>query len=249
MEHIISEKEIKKHLDDGALPVYVFDCIDSTNRFAKTLTEDFALVVADCQMNGRGRLNRSFHSPKGTGIYMSLKVRINDLYSNVPFLTTLCAVCVHKAIKRLFGFDCGIKWVNDIYIGNKKVSGILCEACDDSHAVIGIGINFYPSVLPEELKGVATHLTEHGSTVTREQLSALICNNILKAVKALPDTASMEYYKKHSIVIGKKVLCIQGDNSFSAIATDIDPFGALVVETADGLRKLSTGEITLRFTD
>ena len=249
MKDFISKEEITKHLHTDSIPVYVFDETDSTNRFAKVLTDDIALVVANSQSSGRGRLNRQFYSPKGSGVYFSLKVNVPDLYSNVPFITTLAAVSVHKAIKKLYNITCGIKWVNDIYIGSKKVAGILCECCDESHAVIGIGINCYPAPMPEELKMVATHLTDYPSLITRNELICEIVNNIFKALSHLPDASFMEYYKEHSIVIGKKVLCIQGDNSFSAIATDIDPLGGLIVKTDDGFKTLSTGEITIRFTD
>lgn len=245
---ILSKEEIKKHLQ-FTLPIFVFDEIDSTNSFAKNLTEDFSLVVADSQIRGRGRLNRSFFSPKGLGIYLSLKVKVSDLYQNVPFITTLAATCVHKAVKKLFNIDCGIKWVNDIYIGNKKLSGILCEIADASHAVIGIGINFYPSSLPDDLKPIATHLTTYPSTVTRNELIGEIVNNLLASISELPKASFMEYYKAHSCVIGKKVLCIQGNCSFTATAVDITPFGGLVVKTAEGLKTLSSGEVSLRFTD
>lgn len=249
MKDVISKEEITKHLHTDNIPVYVFDEIDSTNRFAKTLTEDCALVVANSQTQGRGRLGRSFYSPKGSGIYMSLKMPVEDLYNQIPFITTLCAVAVHRAIKKLFDADCGIKWVNDICIGNKKVSGILCEVCDCAHAVIGIGVNFYPSSLPEDIQHIATHLTDYPSPVTRCNLIGAICNNVSTLIKNLPDTSFMDYYKAHSCVIGKNVLCIQGDNSFSAIATDIDSSGGLIVQTADGIKTLSTGEITLRVKD
>ncbi|MBQ3110785.1 MAG: biotin--[Clostridia bacterium] len=249
MKDIISKEKILKQLCTDNIPVYVFDELDSTNRFAKALTDDIALVVANSQSSGRGRLNRSFYSPKDAGIYMSLKIKVSDLYQNVPFITTLCAVAVHKAIDKLYNIDCGIKWVNDIYIGNKKVSGILCEVCDDYHVVIGIGINFYPSSLPEDIRDIATHLTDYPSTVTRCELIAAIFENIYALIQSLPDTSFMDYYKSHSCVLGKKVLCIQGDSSFFAVATDIDSSGGLIVKTPDGLKTLSTGEVTLRITD
>ena len=249
MKDVISKEKILKQLCTDNIPIYVFDELDSTNRFAKSLTDDIALVVANSQSSGRGRLNRSFYSPKDSGIYMSLKMPVDDLYNNIPFVTTICAVAVHQAIKALFNIDCGIKWVNDIYIGNKKVSGILCEVCDCTHTVIGIGINFYPSSLPEDITHIATHLTTYPSSVTRCDLIGAICNNIYTLIKKLPNTDFMDYYKSHSCVIGKNVLCIQGDNSFSAVATDIDSFGGLIVKTPDGFKTLSTGEITLRVKD
>lgn len=248
MADLISQKGIENHLF-SSLPVYVFESLDSTNRFAKTLTEDFALVVADCQTNGRGRLNRSFFSPKGTGIYFSLKVKIPHLYENVPFITTAAAVAVHRAITAVSNVKSGIKWVNDIYIGNKKLSGILCEAVDDCHVVIGIGINYTPSSLPDDLTDIVTFLYNKEPLVTRNEIIALIVDNLLDITSDLSDTSFMEYYKTHSIVIGKKVLCIQGENSFEATVLDIDNQGGLLVKTASGIKTLSSGEITLRLTN
>lgn len=249
MTDYISEKEISSRLRLNNVPVYVFGSVDSTNNFAKSLSEDVALVVSESQSSGRGRLGRTFFSPVGAGIYMSVKLPIGNLYSNVPFITTLSAVAVHKAVKKLLNIDTSIKWVNDLYLDGKKVCGILCEVCDDSHAVIGIGINYYPSSLPPELNTVATHLTDSASNVSRNTVTAEIFNNITNLAFSLPDTSFMSYYKQHSCVIGKKVKCIQGDVSFTATAIDIDSFGALVVSTGDGTLRLSTGEISVRFTD
>ncbi len=244
----LNSAEIKKYVAKIPLPIYVFDKIDSTNNFAKTLSDDFALVVADSQTGGRGRLGREFFSPRGTGVYMSCKVNIPSLYENVPFITTLAAVAVHKAIAKLYNIDCSIKWVNDIYIGNKKVSGILCEACDERCAVIGIGINFSEAPLPENLKSIATHLPQNPS-VTRAMLIGEVTNNLCTLISHLPDTSFMDYYKSHSCVIGKNVLCTRGNESFSGLCTGISPQGALIVKTECGTLTLSSGEITLRFTD
>ncbi len=249
MTDIISAEGIKKLLKNTNLPVFVFDELDSTNRFAKALTESCALVVADRQSAGKGRMGRTFFSPKGAGVYLSLKINVPDLYKNVPFITTLASVAVHKSIKELYNIDCDIKWVNDIYLNNKKVAGILCEAPDDTHAIIGIGINVYPSSLPEALKGIATYLAKSFTSVTRNELIASIADNILSLSASLPDTSFMDYYKAHSIVIGKNILCIQQDTTFTATAIDINQNGGLVVKTTDGIRTLSTGEISVRFTD
>ncbi|MGM9552594.1 MAG: biotin--[acetyl-CoA-carboxylase] ligase [Clostridia bacterium] len=244
---VISEKEILKHLKNSHVPIYVFDEIDSTNRFAKELDLDFALVVSDSQYSGRGRLGRKFYSPKGTGIYMTLRVKVSDLYNLVPFITTISATGVHKAIKTICHKDLCIKWVNDIYANGKKVSGILCEIADDSHAVIGIGINFLSSPMPEELSCIAASLFEHDAPITRCELIAKVTDNILTLLSHLPDTSFMEYYKANSIVLGKDVLCIQGNSTFEAHVLDIDPKGGLVVKTKDKVVTLSSGEITVRF--
>lgn len=248
MKDVISQKAITEHMKN-ALPVYAFDSIDSTNQFARTLSEDCALVVADTQHSGRGRMGRRFFSPKGTGVYLSLKINVPDLYKNVPFISTLASVAVHKAINSLYCVSCGIKWVNDIYIGTKKVAGILCEAPDCDHAIIGIGVNVYPSTFPEELKSSVTYLTEHGSSVTRNMLISEITDNLISLLKALPDTSFIDYYKIHSIVIGENIVCITPEGTFTGIATGITDECALIVQSPDGIRTLSTGEVSIRFTD
>lgn len=249
MYDIISKQEIIKNITKTSPVVYVFDSIDSTNRFAKSLTDEFALVVANSQTHGRGRLDRVFFSPADSGIYMSLKVPVQSLYSFVPFITTLSAVGVHRAVNELLGINLSVKWVNDLYKDGKKVAGILCEVCDDSHVVIGIGINFYASSVPKELEDIATHITDCAVQVTRSELIGAICDNISSMIFALPDTSFMDYYKQHSCVIGKKVKCIQSDSFFVATALDIDSNGALVVLADDGIKTLSSGEISIRFTD
>ena len=244
----ILQEEIIRYIEKP-LTIYVFDEIDSTNQFAKTLSDDYALILADRQSAGKGRLGRTFFSPKGSGVYLSLKAKITDLYKNVPFITTLASVAVHKAIKALYNIDCGIKWVNDIYINSKKVAGILCEVQDDTHAIIGIGINVYPTPLPEELKDIATHLTDRSTTVTRNKLISEITCNLLHLISQLPSSDFMEYYKSHSILIGKHVTCIQGNLSFPAFCTDISPTGGLVVKKGEELITLTSGEVTIRLKD
>lgn len=247
MYDVISQEEILKHLKNSSIPIYVFDTIDSTNRFAKELSSDFALVVSDSQYQGRGRLARKFYSPKGCGIYMTLRVKVSDLYNAVPFITTISATGVHKAIKTVYDKDLGIKWVNDIFTNGKKVSGILCEIADDTHAVIGIGINFLSSPMPDDLSAIATSLFEHDAPVTRSELISLVADNILSLLSLLPDTSFMEYYKNNSIVLDRDVLCIQNDTSYPAHVLDIDSRGGLVIKTEDKVTTLSSGEISIRF--
>lgn len=249
MTDLISPDGIKQFLNNESLPVYVFKELDSTNTFAKALSDDCALVIAESQNRGRGRMGRSFYSPSGSGAYFSIKLQVPDLYQNVPFITTLASVAVHKAIKKLYGINCGIKWVNDIYLDNKKVAGILCEASDNTHAVIGIGINVYPSSFPEELESIATYLTGTAVSVSRNELIAHITKSIISMANTLPDTSFMDYYKAHSIVIGKNITFTMDGATFYGTATDITNRGALVVKTPNGTVTLSTGEISLRLTD
>ncbi len=225
--------------------IYTFDSIQSTNTFAKSLKDNFALITADFQSMGRGRLGRTFVSPSSSGIYMSIVFPVENMYANVPFITTAAAVSVHRAISSLTQIDCSIKWVNDIYKGNKKVAGILCESIDEKRCVTGIGLNLFPSQLPE----VATSLFDHIVPIKKEDFVTEITKNLMEIINALPDTQFIEYYKKHSMVIGRDILCIQGEHSFPAKAIDITSSGALIVQAEDGIHTLSTGEISIRFTN
>lgn len=247
MYDTISENGIRAYLNHSpCLPVYIFDTIDSTNRLAKEITDDCALIVSDTQTQGRGRLGRDFFSPKGSGIYMSLKVNIPSLYQNVPFITTLSAVAVHKAIKSVCNIDTQIKWVNDIYFKNKKTAGILCSVADDTHAVIGVGINFTAFPMPPELTDIAVSLFDTDPKATRNELIGTVTDNILSLLSLLPDTSFMEYYKAHSLVLGKNITCITQAKTFDAVALDIDNQGGLVVKSENDVITLRTGEISVR---
>lgn len=225
--------------------VYTFESIESTNTFAKSLNDEFALVIADMQTNGKGRMGRQFYSPPGTGLYFSFKMKVNEMYKNVPFISTAASVAVQKGILSSTGIKAGIKWVNDIYLNGKKLSGILCENADNESAVIGVGINLLNNNLPD----VAASLFKEYIPVRKEDIIIAVAQNLTNILTALPDTSFIDYYRENSIVLGNDILCIQQDTVFKAHALDIDECGGLVVETDDGIRTLSTGEISIRFTD
>ncbi len=227
------------------IPVFILDDIDSTNRFAKELSFDYALVVSNKQTLGRGRLGRGFYSPQG-GIYMSLLAKVPFMYQNIPFITTSAAVAVHKAIKSLYNKNVSIKWINDIYLDGKKVSGILCESADSEHAVIGIGINFAVSDFPNELKEFAASLFESDTDNNPNILISQIIDNLLDIILNLPDTSFMDYYKENSLILNKEVLITKDNTTFCGKAVDIDSQGALIVETPQGIQKLTSGDITIR---
>lgn len=233
------------------LPVTVFKSVDSTNRAAKDMAASGhnlpLLVVADSQTAGRGRLGRSFYSPAATGIYMSITIGGFKAPQNAVFITSAAAVAVTDAIIALTGKSPGIKWVNDIYLDNKKICGILAESQtrEDGIAVtVGIGINVTTSDFPPEISDIAGTL---GADVPRERLIAEITKNLLDMCKTPEDTTFIEKYKKRSILLGKEInYCFNGKGK-SAMATDIDRNGGLVVKNEDGsYTTLSSGEVTVR---
>lgn len=156
---------IKNKLNES-ISVDIFDEIDSTNeeakrRIADGQKEDFVLV-ARMQTAGKGRKGRSFYSPMDTGIYLTYTHFTDDSVEQSLKTTVATSVIVKNAIKDATGLDCGIKWVNDLYLNGKKVCGILCECIlkntydnDKNALIIGIGINLTTSDYPEEISDKA----------------------------------------------------------------------------------------------
>lgn len=232
------------------IPIHIFDSIDSTNSEARrriAAGESCCLVLAEEQTGGRGRRGKSFYSPHGMGLYMSLAISANFNFENAVGMTAFAAVSAVKAIKKLTGTDCGIKWVNDLYIGSKKICGILTEAVTDLESgtvaalVVGLGINLRSTELPEELESIVGFL-DHAHI--KNELAAEICNELMKYNGE--DSSYMSDYRELSIVIGKHVAYAKNGESVSGKAVDIDSQGGLVVLRDDGIAEtLRSGEISL----
>lgn len=264
--NVLSAAEIKRFLTDKSLggKIEVYDVIDSTNNAAKNYAmksggrEVFDRVfVANCQTAGRGRLGRSFYSPPKTGLYMSFLLHPQILAESAVMLTTAASVAVCRAIENTANVRPEIKWVNDIYISNKKVCGILTEAVTDFESgavesvVIGIGINISTEDFPDDLGGAAgnigcaaAHETNIRSRLAAEvinQVQSIICEDILSR----GDRGYIKDYKERSMVLGKDIIILNTNET--ARAVDIDDEGGLVAVTAEGKEKvLSTGEISIR---
>lgn len=232
--------------------------IDSTNNRAKALAVQGAqhgtLVCARSQTQGRGRLGRKFHSPDADGIYMSLILRPKLPAQRAVMITSMTAVAVARAIERLADVQVQIKWVNDLYIGGKKVCGILCEAGVDvesgqlEYAVVGIGVNTARAEFPEELREIATSVGNVcGAEISKNRLIAEICRCMEELYGQLEDGAFMEESRARSNVIGQDVVVLRGDERFLARAVDIDDEGSLVVETAEGIQTVHSGEVSVRW--
>ncbi|MDD6037100.1 MAG: biotin--[acetyl-CoA-carboxylase] ligase [Lachnospiraceae bacterium] len=236
--------------------VEVLEQTDSTNRVAKDRAVSGApegtLLIAKQQSMGKGRLGRSFFSPKG-GIYMSVVLRPRIPAERAVFITTCAAVAVARAIEKVSGLTTGIKWVNDIYIQGKKVCGILTEAGLDSetgvpeYVVLGIGINVEKQSVPEELKGIVGCLEEYTKVpVEGNKLIAEVWNEFAALYENLSAAVYMKEYRERSILLGRSVTVISSEGNYTAVARDIDEEGHLVIECEDGIRKLSSGEVSVR---
>lgn len=207
-----------------------------------------ALYLAPNQRSARGRFSRPFFSPESGGIYMSLHLQPNLSYDQAPAYTLMVASSIVKAISRLAGIDCQIKWVNDIYLGQKKLAGILTEAISSietgliTDVIIGIGLNFLVPEFPENLQDKATSLFTSQAPISRNQL----ISEIWKIFQNTPERDLIKVYKEKSLVLDKRVTFVENQVSYAGLATDITDSGQLVVKLDDGQEKLlNSGEISL----
>lgn len=226
--------------------VYAFNRIDSTNNEAVRRIKHGislpALFIAKSQTAGKGTRGRSFYS-SGGGLYMSLALKTDDI--RIQKLTILAAVATAQSIEKLTGKEVDIKWVNDIYLGGKKLCGILCERVQNETndktlgVVIGIGVNLTVKDFPKEIKDIAANL----GNINRNKLAREITKRITSSLSSNEDF--MEYYKSKSILLGKEVSYIQNGVIHNGTALDIDTTGALIVKENRETAILTSGDVTL----
>lgn len=250
-----SEERIRAFLGDASLPIYIYDEISSTSDAAKAHAQaggGSAVFIAERQTAGRGRRGRSFSSPEGGGIYMSLLVFPKHAAAEGVLLTTGTAVAMCRAVEDAAGLTPEIKWVNDLKLGGKKLCGILTEGEIDPesgrfrYAVIGIGINVRSVPLPPEVAEIATSLDRHTkSAVDRDFLAARMIRHVIDSLSE--DRGSqMEKYRSLCPIAGREVLVLRGEERFFAKAIRVEDEGSLRLER-DGVEMLlSSGEISIR---
>ena len=258
---LLTESEIRKYLCSGEIggSFEIHDEIASTNTRARELALQGAshgtVVLARCQSAGRGRFDRKFYSPDASGLYMSLILRPEVSPDQATLLTPMLAVAVARAMEKAADVQAKIKWVNDVYINDKKACGILCESKLDfqsggvEYIVAGVGVNVGSMDFPPELSGIATSISnESGQEISRSRFCAQLLNEINELYPQLGTGAFMDEYRNRSNVIGRNVIVLRGDERYPAKAVGIDNEGSLVVENENGERTvLHSGEISLRF--
>ena len=253
------KNEILSHLPEDLLwQIHWFDTIDSTNTYLKGLDDapHGTVVIAGHQTGGRGRMGRTFDSPNG-GIYLSLLLRPRCKPEKLMHLTCAAGVAMCDAVEKTTGFRPGIKWINDLTAGNRKLGGILTELSTDpatglvNYAVIGIGINCrqLQEDFPPELQQIATSLHLVTGTVPD---TALLAANMIEALYTMAQNLSspentMAVYRRDCVTLGKEIQVIRLDTVTPARALDVDAQGALVVEYPDGTKAhLCSGEVSVR---
>ena len=242
--------------------IHWFDTVSSTNTHAKTLAAAGAshgtVLIADSQSAGRGRLGRSFQSPVGSGIYMSVILRPNCPPAQLMHLTCATAVAACDAVETALGFRPGIKWINDLVCAGKKLAGILTELSIDpktglvDYAVIGIGINCTQRCedFPPELRDIACSaamIADH--PIDRSYLAAALIGSFEQMSQDLftAQTATMKRYRQDCVTIGAEVAVIRGEQRRCGKALDITEEGALLVAYSDGhIEAVNSGEVSVR---
>ncbi|WIH85634.1 biotin--[acetyl-CoA-carboxylase] ligase [Brachyspira pilosicoli] len=261
---ILSSKVIKNNMlkYSDKFNFIIHKTVASTNITARELAingaESGTVVIAEEQTNGYGRNGKSFFSPYGTGIYMSiiLNLKKEKKIFNSSFITTAAAMAVSKSIEEISNENTQIKWVNDVFINGKKVCGILTEGAfsfEDGkldYAVIGIGINVNlpKDGFPKELNNIAASINSknNANSNTKSDIRNILVAKILENLYDyyFNDVNFYEEYKKRSFLIGKKVSININNKEHIVKVLDIDKTFALVAEFQDGkIDKIVSGSI------
>lgn len=239
--------------------IKVFDSVDSTNNFLKkeviNSKEKLIAIVSNHQSSGRGRRGKIFFSPKGSGLYMSILLPTNMNALDTKYITCMSAVCVSEIIEEMSSKKTDIKWVNDIYIEGKKVSGILCEANFNlennlvDNIIVGIGINIYEpkSKFPEEIKKTAGSIFKEKSIDLRNKIAGKIIEKLYFYYINKTKEEIYAEYKKRSFIIGREIIVKRKDSNYNAIAVDLNSDFNLLVKKQNEkeLITLSSGEISI----
>ncbi|MBQ9082357.1 MAG: biotin--[Clostridia bacterium] len=262
----LNEEAIRHHLPPelSALPVLVFPELASTNDTARELARqgapDGLVVIADHQTGGRGRRGRSFFSPPGVGLYLTMIFRTTLPAEQAVQITTLASLAAARAMDEAAGTCTQIKWINDIYLNGHKLCGILADGAPNGNGgfdymVVGIGINVNTpaDAFPPELRASAGSLySETGRMTDRNRLAALLIAHLLRCRDGLTQNLPqhMAEYRRRSCVLGEKIRVYGGGcDGAPGTAVDIDDNGHLLVQMDTGeYRSLNSGEITIRIT-
>lgn len=237
-----------------------YKTIDSTNTRAKQLAKEGAphgtVLIAGHQTGGRGRLGRTFQSPEGQGVYLSVILRPNCEPSQLMHLTCAAGVAMMDAVETVSGVRPQVKWINDLVVGSKKLGGILTEMSVSNglveYAVIGIGINCLQKEkdFPSEISAIATSVCLAAQkTVLPEVLAAAMVEKLWK----LSDTVFshkaqiMDRYRENCITLGKEIQVIRPDTVLPGKAVGMDDDGGLLVQYENGsVQTVSSGEVSVR---
>lgn len=251
----LDKKTIENLLPDSfsRFPVWYYDETDSTNTQAMLKVSEEGLTngifIADSQTKGRGRTGHTFYSPKASGIYMSVVFTPETSFEKALSATTRAAVAVNKALSSLYAAPFLIKWVNDIYLYDKKVCGILTECyVNREHPiptlVLGIGINYSTLEFPDDISDIASSLPV-GNNISRSDIIREVLKELSLLINDFDDISYVNYIREHSFLKDKEITYIDNEETIHAHVEGIDDTAGLIVKLADGcVKTLRNGEVS-----
>ena len=258
---VLSESGVRKYIGAGTMDFRfeIQDVVSSTNDVLKKRAEEGAeeglVAAAVRQTAGKGRMGRSFYSPENTGLYFSLLLRPDFPPEYATYITTAAAVAVCRAIEEVSEQKPRIKWVNDVYIGEKKVCGILTEAFFGAetgtldYIILGIGVNVYApeACIQEGLREIMGAVFETTVGDARNHLLAAVLNHFLPLYEKPDKKELVAEYKERCFVLGQEILVLRKEEKIPAVALDLDQRCRLKVRYEDGREEfLNAGEISVR---
>ena len=264
---IITREEIESMLPEGlaVTNVVYYHETDSTNTRAKQAAEDGeksgTLFITECQTGGRGRRGRTWESPAGSGIWMSLLLRPEIKPFDASMLTIVAAMGMKDAIEEIIGdgvtagIHCKIKWPNDIVLGDRKICGMLTEMSAETdwinYVVIGIGVNVNTTEFDDSIKDTASSiLLQTGSSVKRSDVVVAFARHFSRYYEEFLKECNLsglaDDYNKALINVGRDVKIVERDGSFVAKAVGIDETGSLIVEKDGDTIRIVAGEVSVR---
>lgn len=247
---------MEKYLDSAIpLSIELLGEVSSTNTLIKERAaqgaEEGAVIIAESQTAGRGRRGRSFFSPDGSGLYLSLLLRPK---TSTEHITTAAAAAAALAIEDVSGRAADIKWVNDIWLDGRKVCGILCEAgssAEGGFVVVGVGVNVIapPEGFPAELQDIAgaVFTGQNAPADARLRIAAAFLNHFTRFYANMDAGEYYPHYRKRCFLLGKEINVLRSGEAIPAVAVDINEQCHLLVRYPDGSEEyLSSGEVSIR---
>lgn len=238
-------KDIKNGLIKP-LNIVLLEEVSSTMDYVKTHSDLFA-VISKTQTQGRGTKGRQFYSIEG-GIYLSAQINCNVKADRLSLITPYFATVVGSALKE-FNIPYSYKWVNDVFVGGKKACGILTETSISNSTlnkiVVGIGLNVNQKSFPEGLSSIATSLALEGYDVDINRLIASLLNKISSFAEDFLSYDFLCEYKENSLVLGRRVSVLSGEDKICGVAEKIGDLGELIIKTQDGYKSVFVGDLTL----
>lgn len=239
---------IKKYLKEN-IDIELFDEVDSTNNICKEIGKgefNNSLLIARSQTGGRGRLGRNFISKKDKGIYMSLLLKPTLSLKDVSKVTCVVGTSILKVLSEYINERLYIKWVNDIYLNDKKICGILTESKIENnnlkYIIIGIGLNLEHQVFPEDVNA-SSIFDETGISINIFELIGKITNQILMDIKDLNNISHVNYFKEHMYLLNDNVEILLQNRKYVGKVKGINDSFELIMSIKGNNKIISSGEI------